>query len=312
MLKIIFEKLKNKFLIFFYCQKIDECLYGRKIIKNKQIKKVLFYFPFRKYMHLGDHLFFEPVMKKLVKLGYDVYVFPSKNMEFYFRKLNYKLITQEININSFDLVITRSEFYKFISKLENVLLYDYINLNLKEKICKDIIDKIFKYLNIIELINENDTIPSKIKIEEKKDFKLNEKEKYVLFNNYLDSGKGLNIFENYNKKFEEKILILKKQGYKIIHLGTEKERIKDKNRYRYIDIDLRGKTTVEDLFYLASLKNIKINIGFDAFIMHLFFINNKKNYIILRNKLISFREKITKNYLNPPFKKRKKEKIRYL
>lgn len=312
MLKIIFEKLKNKFLIFFYCQKIDECLYGRKIIKNKQIKKVLFYFPFRKYMHLGDHLFFEPVMKKLVKLGYDVYVFPSKNMEFYFRKLNYKLITPKININSFDLVITRSEFYKFISKLENVLLYDYINLNLKEKICKDIIDKIFKYLNIIELINENDTIPSKIKIEEKKDFKLNEKEKYVLFNNYLDSGKGLNIFENYNKKFEEKILILKKQGYKIIHLGTEKERIKDKNRYRYIDIDLRGKTTVEDLFYLASLKNIKINIGFDAFIMHLFFINNKKNYIILRNKLISFRKKITKNYLNPPFKKRIKEKIRYL
>lgn len=44
--------------------------------------------------------------------------------------------------------------------------------------------------------------------------------------------------------------------------------------------------------------------------MHLFFINNKKNYIYLRNKVIKSREKITKNYLNPPF--RKIRKVEYL
>lgn len=312
-MKEIIEKIKNKVLINLNCEKIEECLYSKNIQKNREIKKILFYFPISKYMHLGDHLFFEPVMRNLKKIGYEVYVLPTSNMKFYFLELGYKTITEKIDLNEFDLIITRNEFYKYIYQYNNILFYDYINIKLKDKICRDIIIKIFKYLKINITYEILDDKPSNLEVEEDiNKFNLDSNKKYVLFNNYLDSGKIFNFFSNYNQKFAEKIIKLKNQGYQVIHLGTLREKNKDKNKYEFVDIDLRGKTNIRDLFYLSSLENIEINVGFDAFLMHLFFLNNKKNYIYLRNKITAKRKKITLDYLNPPYIYKKNNNYNYL
>lgn len=303
MLKRAYEKIRDKYFLSKYTNKVEECLYTYNLEK-REIKKVLFYFPKYEYMHLGDHLFFEPLMNQLVKDGYEVSVFPAKIMEFYFKNLGYRVISElEEDI---DLIITRTEFIKEIKKLKNVLLYEYLNTNLNEKLCVDIVKKVYKVIDSTKIIDSLSIKIQYLKLDKELQKEIQNKynilqdNKYIIFNNYLDSGKFLNIFSNYNKKFEIKLKDLKKQGYYVIHVGSKKDKEKDRKIYNFVDIDLRGKTSVEELFYLIDLDNIKVNVGFDAFIMHLFFIKNKKNYIFIRNKITSKRKECIKKYFNPP------------
>ena len=314
MLKRVYEKLRDKCFLKKYTNKVEECLYTYNLEK-KEIKKILFYFPKYEYMHLGDHLFFEPLMNQLVKDGYKVQIIPAKIMEFYFRNLGYSIVS-EIEDDT-DLIITRTEFVREIKKLKNIVLYEYLNTKLKEKLCIDIVKKIYRIIDNNKIINPLNIKIQYLKLDEKLQKEIQNKNnilkenKYIIFNNYLDSVKFLNIFSNYNKKFEVKLKELKEQGYYVIHVGSKKDKEKDKKKYNFVDIDLRGKTSIEELFYLVNLDNIKINIGFDAFIMHLFFIQEKESYIFIRNKITIKRTECIKKYFNPSFYTTK-NKINYL
>lgn len=306
LIKRVQQKLENKILLKLRAKKKYETLYTYRY-ENGEKTKILLYFPLAEYMHLGDHLFFEPLAKILREQGYNVYISPSKSMEFYFERLGYK-IYKEACLDNFDLIISRTEFFKILKNEKNILLYEYINTSLKEKICIDIIKKVFLILDKnIENVNGK---PTNL-IVKKSSIKLDENKKYILFNNYLDSGRWIT-GKKYIDKIEKQGKELKKQGYELIHLGTKKDLEKDNRYYEYINIDLRGKTSVEDLFYLSSLENVKGNLGFDGFLMHLFFLNKKTNYICLRNKITSKRKMITKQYLNPPFEDFGELDIKYI
>lgn len=306
LVKRVKEKITDKILLKRKTENIYETLYLYNYEKAKK-RKILLYFPIAEYMHLGDHLFFEPLARNLKDRGYDVYISPSKGMEFYFRELGYS-IYREDSLSGFDLIVSRVEFFRSLLNEKNVVLYEYINTSLKEKICTDIIKKIFILLG--ENTKNIDCKPSNLDVQVS-NLKLSEKKRYIIFNNYLDSGRWLN-GKKYTESIEEKAKELKAKGYSLIHLGTEKDYKNDSREYPYIELDLRGKTSVKDLFYLSSRENVVGNIGFDAFLMHLFFLNNKNNYICLRNKITAKREKITKSYLNPPFKMLSAEKIEYI
>ncbi|MGL5057944.1 MAG: hypothetical protein ACRC6A_11365 [Fusobacteriaceae bacterium] len=305
-IKRVKEKVSDKFLLKTKTKIINETTYIYNY-EDSEKKKILLYFPLSEYMHLGDHLFFEPLAKNLKNRGYDVSISPSKSMEFYFRELQYKIYNGE-DLGNFDVIVSRTEFFKTLINQKNVILYEYINTSLKEKICLDIVKKIFLILG--ESCVNIDSEPSNLDIKNN-NFQLSQNKKYILFNNYLDSGRWLNGKE-YFYSIEKKAIELKNAGYSLIHLGTEKDFKDDKNQYPYIELDLRGKTSVKDLFYLSSAKNVVGNIGFDAFLMHLFFLNRKKNYICLRNKITQKRKEITIKYLNPPFKICNEEKIEYI
>lgn len=306
LLKRVKEKINDKIFLKIKTQNKNETTYLYNYEKSKK-KNILLYFPLSEYMHLGDHLFFEPLAKNLKKRGYSVAVSPSKGMEFYFKELGYS-IYKENDLSKFDLIVSRTEFFNNLQNEKNVVLYEYINTSLKEKICIDIIKKIFLILG--EDLNDMDCEPSNLDIKES-NLKISKKKRYILFNNYLDSGRWLN-GKKYSNSIEEKAMELKNLGYSLIHLGTEKDYLNDKKEYPYIELDLRGKTSVKDLFYLASMENVVGNIGFDAFLMHLFFLNRKKNYICLRNKITKKRKEITVKYLNPPFKMNDEKKIEYI
>lgn len=306
LIKRVKEKISDKILLKVKTKNKNKTTYIYNY-KTSEKKKILLYFPLSEYMHLGDHLFFEPLAKNLKNRGYDVYISPSKSMEFYFKELGYS-IYKESDLSKFDVIVSRTEFFNTLQNEENVILYEYINTGLKEKICADIIKKIFLILG--EDLKDIDCEPSNLDVKES-NLKLSEKKRYILFNNYLDSGRWLN-GKKYDNSIEEKAIELKNEGYSLIHLGTEKDYINDKKEYSYIELDLRGKTSVRDLFYLASKGNVVGNIGFDAFLMHLFFLNRKKNYICLRNKITKKRKDITVKYLNPPFKMNSGKKIEYI
>jgi len=270
--------------------------------KNLQFQKILMYFPNPEFMHLGDHFYFEP-LAHILKNHFNFKIMPTKHMEFYFRELKYCL-ADDSDIEKADLIITRIEFLNDRKlKNKNVLFIDTAYPKIKKTICEDIVQKVIKFVKLSSCkVEYNNLKPSKIKnINILKKFGLNKNDKYLLFNNYIDSGNyivGRNMYkriEDFTRNFA------KKNNLKVIHIGTNKEKSRDKKNYDFVDIDLRGKTIPRDIFDLAAAGNIKCNISFDAFQMHVFFINNKKNYILFRGRLSKNARDFIIKRVNPPF-----------
>lgn len=297
----ILQKLHNKFEVYMLKKHaIRENIFLLNYDKKKPVK-ILFYFPNSKIMHFGDHLFFEPLARELKKLGFDIYVYPVKAMAFYFRKNGFKIADDNI-FENVDLIITRVDFISVFKDTNHQILFiDTANSSIKMPLCEDLIKKIFSFLDIQN--NNYLTIPSNIEANGENLISVIDKnEKYILFNNYLDSG----AFRSGKSHQDLIINFIKKMkgsyGYKVIHTGSKKDKDHDKKDYSFVDLDLRGKTSIEEMFYLCTLKNIVFNVSFDAFQMHLFFINNKKSFIVFRGRYLKTNEKFIKKYVNPPFK----------
>ncbi len=274
----------------------------------KKINKILFFLDNSYYAHLGDQFFFEPLMNNLNNSNFTIEVSPTKVMESYFLELGYT-VNRTPNFKDYDLIITRSDFYNILKKVDNVLYFQ--TTNLKEKLCDTMIKQVYEVLKI-DLNSEYTNKPRSISSKENKYNKiLDPKRKYVIYSNYIDSGG----FLNNNKNFEELETICKikrKEGFKIIHIGSEKNLREDDKKYDYIDYDFRGKTSVLDLFYLISNEKVEEYLGFDGFLMHLFFITDKKVNVCIRNKLTQSRKEKIIKYVNPPFEGRLSNKIRYV
>lgn len=300
----IIKKIKKKLEIKKLKKYVfEDNLYVQNIPENKQqIKKILLYFPDYEWMHLGDHLFFEPLANALQKYGYELYIEPIKAMEFYFLELGYNL--SKLEDNTYDLIISRIEFYSTLKKSNFPILYiDTANIKIEQPLCFDMIEKTNKLLNMEtrEIIDKPRLRDISNVLSDELIAINNSNDKYIVFNNYIDSG-SFRVFDRHFKKIREFTQILKRQtGYKVIHTGSKNDKDKDKEVYEFVDIDLRGKSSIKDLFDLVQLNNIVLNVAFDAFQMHLFMMADKKSYILFRGRFSQKASNVLINNVNPPF-----------
>lgn len=272
--------------------------------------KVVLYLKNPEFMHFGDHFFFEPLIRFLIKSGYDASIMPTNGMEFYFKKCGYRVSNEE-ELKTADFIITRFELLDEVKNYNSVIAIDTASLKIKEFLCKDLVDKTAKILN--KEIVGFDYKPMSINAVST-GIELDSDKKYIIFNNYIDSGayRVTKAIKDSLLRFAEKYA--EEHNYIVIHTGTQKEKEKDKNRYNSKWLDLRGKTKPEDLFWLSGQAGIEANISFDAFGMHLFFIYGKKNFIKFRGRFTKKGTEFIMKYVNPPFpyKKELKEIIEYI
>ncbi len=307
----IINKIINKIQVKILQKKfILGNIYPRNLPLDKSgIKRILLYFPDYKIMHLGDHLFFEPLARVLMQNGYEVVIQPASIMQFYFDQLGY--ISGNIE-DGFDLVITRVEFILSLAKHKGAVLYiDITNTNIKQPLCYDIACKILIILGIKNFVFDDK--PAMISGNLCVDFGINSNDKYILFNNYIDSG-AFRIGSRHQRAIVDFVCNLKEEtGYKVIHVGSNKDKERDWHKYDFVDLDLRGKTSVAELFDLVKRENIIYNVSYDAFIMHLFFLVEKRSFILFRGRFLLKYANLMLDYFNPPFfAKNKNALIEYI
>ena len=151
--------------------------------------------------------------------------------------------------------------------------------------------------------------PSKFKI--KNSFsEIKENKSYYLFNEYVDSG-----FMRINRKMIDELIQCAdskvKKGYNIIRVGTHKNKENSDIKLPFYSIDLRGKTSLVELFSLYSETNIRGSISFDTAIAHIGIIYDKEVFIKMRrfSKKYNF---FVKKYIFPFYSKNDKSKINYI
>ena len=292
----IIEKIYYK--IFVKYHKIEGCFYKHKAIDKS--KRIILYLDYPKFIHLGDTLWCEPIAR-LIAANFNLAICCTSQMEFYFKCLGYKVINKS-SISHSDLLVARTELAYHLRN-KDVLWINFDYTKVSKPIINVVLSNVANYLGL----NFNNAQPRSLNFSpaEKSSvalkFDITSVDKYAVLNNYIDSHK----FGMKNGEFlaAEKAMLRFAAKYKkdacvkLVHVGTNREKEQDPNHYEIIDLDLRGLTSVEEAFILASLDNVVNYIGFDAFWLHLFNIYNKSSYIMLKPGFSEMYNRQVRNYV---------------
>ena len=295
-----FKKIVNKIEMFLIRKKM---ILNNLLFVNStcgEINTILLYFPDYEMMHFGDHLFFEPLARYLKLNNFEVLVSPIPAMEFYFEELGYPIFNNH-TFENVDLIVTKVEFLnRFRGSQNQILFVDTASSKIRLPLCHDLIEKIAHILGLPKI--NYDPVPSYFdNYKEDAGFSLDKEKRYIIFNNYIDSGQVRSGTAHQNLIISFVTELKKKTGFDVIHTGSAKDKNNDTGKYNFVDIDLRGNTTIKGLFRLCANKSVVYNVSFDGFQMHLFFIKNKKSFILFRGRFLKKNEKYIKNFVNPPF-----------
>lgn len=294
------EKIYYKLFIRF--NGINKCFYKREKIEKS--KRIILYLDYPKFIHLGDTLWCEPVAG-LLNANFNLAICCNSPMGFYFRRLGYKVIDKSL-IDQDDVLFARTELAYHLRD-KDVFWFNFNYINVSQPIINLVLNNIADYL----ALKINDAKPRTLNfspVEIKSvalKFGINPLYKYAVFNNYIDSHKlGMNrtmIWKSNNalRLFAERYK--RDSGVKLIHTGTKKEKNRDSINHGVADLDLRGETSIEESFVLASMDNLVAYIGFDAFWLHLFNIYNKSSYVVLRPGFSGKWKNQVKNYVAIPY-----------
>lgn len=272
--------------------------------KPLHIRRVLFYFNDPKRFHLGDHFFIEPLVRLMRDNNLDTAIIPLPQMEFYFALENIS-IPASFEPSDYDLIITRIEFYDlFKDSTGGLLILDTTDNKIDQPICNYFLTHVATLLKL----NHSATSPKPFAPAVSHPIEgFDPLEHYLVFNNYLLSSRFL-VTQSHRKLLcETAQKIAREHNLLVIHTGTAHEKENDPEVYDFVDLDLRGKLSVEALFALTASANVRMNISFDAFGMHLFLLYNKPSVILFRGRFLKRNRDYVLNCLNPPFRLSQKE-----
>ncbi len=249
---------------------IDGVIYTNSKKAFAEYEAIYFYFNYPQLMHLGDQLYFKPLISKLNKGSSQVIVEPTAGMRFIFSE-NLSLPDTSINFKKV-LFVSRLELLpQIISCFGGVdyFLYDSMSHKVNRPISDFIVNSFYKYYdlecNFPLSITPNEYLD--FMVTPYNQFGLLNKSNIIFFSNYVDSGK----FRILPK--DRDILLatlLKERGNSyVVHLGTKQDAVNDCANYDgIVDLDLRGKTTPQDIFSLMAMNNVQAVYCYDTFVLH--------------------------------------------
>ncbi|MGD9971209.1 MAG: hypothetical protein AB7S65_12250 [Sulfuricurvum sp.] len=275
--------------------KIQEGIY---LSEKKTPKKVLFYFNDPKRFHFGDHLFFAPLVKLFIANDIETHIAPLKPMAFYFKQMG-GIIVDTPDLDTYDIICTWIGFYDlFKGRNKPLLIIDTTDIRINRPLCSYFVDHVSELYGFSKKERSDRAfIPQTVY----PDHLIDRTEQYLIFNPYFDSSPFHIRKRHYQMLASTAEHLARKKNLKVILTGTESEKMSDPDSYPFVDLDLRGKTSIEDLFALAAAGNVLINVSFDAFGMHLFFIHDKPSYIIFRGRFLEKNTRYIIDFVNPPF-----------
>ena len=294
----------------------NESSYSATQPSSEKKQRLVLYLNYPKFIHFGDTLWFEPIARLLIANGYDVVIYANPAMEFYFKALGYTIIHDTDISSSNDILITRTELAWHL-RGKKVIWIDFNYTKIKMPLLNHVLHTLEQKLNLPLTVEEHAAIPQAVEFSHTEKavllqkLQLSETQKYVIFNNYMDSHKfGMPKALLYDAIDQLSAFVVHKfksssatiaDGIKIIHTGTQREKEADHHRYQFIDLDLRGALTIREIFILATLDNVVAYIGFDTLWLHVFNLYSKTSYVRLKPGFSDDYNTQIKKYVAIPF-----------
>lgn len=282
MIDYLVYKLRNE-ANFFFSKKIAEkpmvSLIGEA---PKTLRHIRFDFD-HPTTHLGDRLFFFPLVSQLHAKGFSLSLNPADKIT---QSIFYGLYGVDPFIDAGDqnvdlVIIPKPSYLNKRGIHRSLLVVDFTDSKITASITESLV-RSFGELFGQSLTSPSLSIGSSV-IDASPPTILAEDQDYYLFSNYIHSGFFRKWFLDENRLYL-KCMDIKNQGYKIIHVGSEQDKLADKKAHPYIDLDLRGKLSLVQLISLVASPQVKGSITYDNFLMHLTGLFNKKSFVLFRGR----------------------------
>lgn len=232
--------------------------------------------------HLGDRLFFFPLLLQLISDGYEVSLSGADRATNLILTALYDLPPLPIYADEFvDLVvIPKPSFLGMKTGRVAKLSVNFSDSRVASPVANALVENFYHFFG---LRKSKSTIATVAEVDKTTDEILAVGGRYILFSNYISSGGFRKLVLNEGRLFE-KCNQLKSQGFRIIHVGTADDKANDRRSYPFVDVDLRGRLTLSQLPKLVGNQQIEGSVTYDNFLMHLTGLYQKTAYVLFRGR----------------------------
>lgn len=251
------------------------------------------------HVHLGDHLFLEPAMRACRALGVKVVVAPGPAMREYFRDAGYFVVAPEVVLQQ-ELRVTSVWMYNSIPLAERrrrILYLNMIDHDIQQPVAEHMVEHVLRAARLTPPRGPIDGRPHLVS--PGRTVLDAEEGRWLLFNDTVDSG-WFRVTKWDRAVLENVAADERRRGYRIARVGTEAERLARPARLGIEDLDLRGRTSVMDLFRLLRSPKVAGTISFDHVVAHMGMACDKPAIVKVR-RCSSRHGDFMKRYLIPPF-----------
>jgi hypothetical protein len=230
-------------------------------------------------MHVGDQLFFRPLVWRLKQAGFDVSVTNRPSVDFMFADIS----RAEKKIHPGALVVLRHEALREAQRLygpdADYFVIRQISRGIRRPVANFILEAVAEWFELPGLDQSIDktcfrslsVCPDTVL----KQFGLPKMRPLIILSNYVDSGLHRKLPSRESAMRTQVRRLKHEAGGAVVHVGTGRDRQRDNRDYsRLVDHDLRGQTSVEDLFGLIGCRNVARVFCFDTAILHIAYVSN--------------------------------------
>lgn len=255
-----------------------------------------------RHVHIGDHLFLEPTFRAVRDRGIPVVVAPIAPMREYFLEAGYHLATPD-EVRQQALKVTSVYMYDDVPRADRHHSYLYLN-TIDHHITGRTAEHLAEHVVRAACLDPNQPAidgrpylvapgPTPLDAESSKT------SNWWLLNDAVDSG-WFRVLPSDRRLLADAASDKRKEGYRIVRVGSPADLEKRPRRLGVEDFDLRGKTSVMDLFRLLRSPFVAGTISFDTVVAHMGIACGKDAVIHLR-RFTPAHQRFLKAHLIPPF-----------
>jgi len=281
--KYLAYKLLTLFSARFLVEKDEKPLIRRRGDIGRTPKRVLFDFS-HSTTHLGDRLFFLPLMAALQAEGCELLLASND-------KLTQPLLDGLLQ-PPLPMTMARENFSGLVviqlpslldryKKYASLLAVDFTDPRCDEGIAQQLVKSTSQELGMplrqdLPLMLKAPAFSSVLPQEDGGS--------YFVFSNYIDSGGFRKLFVS-ESVLPRKARELRALGHRIVHVGSARDKAGDARHYDFVDIDLRGQMRIEDMPGLLNDPRVQGIVSYDNVFMHLAGLFGKQAFVLFRGRL---------------------------
>jgi hypothetical protein len=257
-----------------------------------------------RHVHIGDHLFLEPTMRACRLRGVDVCVSPIPAMRDYFRQAGYTVVDSETARRQ-ELRVSSVYMYDCTPRRERHQRFLYLNTidhRITRPVAEHLAEQVVRAARLDPATPVIDgrpyLLPAGPTLLDTQPLREGDRG-WIVFNDAVDSG-WFRVLPADRRRLADVAAERRREGFRIVRVGSAADLAKRPDPLGIEDLDLRGRTTVLDLFRLLGSAKVAGTISFDTVVAHMGMAYDKPAIVRLR-RFTPGHQRFLKRHLIPPF-----------
>jgi hypothetical protein len=254
-----------------------------------------------RHVHMGDHLFLEPTIRACRDRGVPVVVAPIAPMRDYLLEAGYRL-GSPAEAREQELRVTSVYMYDDVARADRHERYLYLNTidhRISGRVAGHLAEHVVRAAHLDPatpfidgrpyLVDPGPTVLDDQPAEPR----------WWIFNDAVDSG-WFRILPSDRRLLADVAAEKRREGVRIVRVGSAADLERRPQKIGVEDLDLRGRTSVMDLFRLLRSPRVTGTISFDTVVAHMGIACGRDAVIHLR-RFTPAHQRFLKAHLIPPF-----------